>query len=607
VLYDAGPAASVWGNIGIAATFAALHRFVAGIVLRQRRPTRRTMRSGGGGGADAATTVNVVKEDDVYALQQAMADVRFPSVSIAVVFFVMPGVAYAAASCFSDSSSIGNVATGVLGLAISVVATIVAMSSFLAATASPTISSTGGAAGSFIDQEAIVQNAGEVEEVEKADALSLLKEFSTRPSPDAAATVTMLARQRSLGVRRFSVFIETRLNDDVDDMKRDVALAAVVHHPSPRTSHIPFSFFMFLKLHSSVLSLIAGLPLRPKVEPFRTSATCVAQYAIMAAWAVIPVIGIAIFRCCRGSFPFRTPLLNVLVTLTSVITAGLVVAVALFYEGPEDRRSAADSAIGVLGWVLVALHTVQALIIILPVVISCVSFLRSEEEGGRRRRSGRGGGGELVEGGGETLVMEDYFHEGDGSVMVRYADRAIAEREEHRQLSSNNRNWLQTLPTPKEFYLGVPSSAFLHHHHSHSSSSRGGDVRSIAMMKAIWYDAVPLETKLEVARLDAFICHTLVELEDAAKQKKKDDKDDDVRRRIAADEPQPDDADTLPASAADLAVATAAAEASNRHSCHKRAVADKARKQKVRDVMEAMVERITLVSSITAVTPGSLL
>ncbi|CUG88116.1 GPI-anchored surface protein, putative [Bodo saltans] len=650
IWYDVGSVASVWGNIGIVVIVTVLHRFAVSIALRRLRPLQQQKKQqlqprAKGRGKDAIASSN---NDDDDILQQAMANVRFPSISIAVMLFLMPGTTYAAASCFADTSNTAYVVTGALGLIICAGATVFSIRLFLAATAQPTISSTGGPlAADDNDDDAIFGE--DLDDVAKVTPLARAA-GSTITSHN---TAVVLARQHHIAQLRFSVFAAQPHRQPsaaaTGNLQHDhsVVVAAVssssVHQPQPPTSDLPF--FVFLKTHSTLLCLVAGLPFRRSSgttpsSSYSTTSSCTAQYAIMAAWVFMPVVVLLMYRCCRGAFlplPARPTVLNMLVILISLVTTGLMVAVAIFFHKDFDRRSSSDDAISAVGWVLVALLAVQAVCtIVLPLFQSASSFVAAH----RREQDEEGKGGE----GGDTLVMEDHFNDhrsddGDGGAVMRslyqedgdelskignathvakddYRSRT-GNNDQHRgtRSSSNNYynnsnkgNWLHTMPTPKEFLLGVPESAF--QPGGSEGEIGGGGLRVNAWQRAMWYDSVPLATKLEVARLDALICSALVEREDAARrslQQAETIRTNHSTNSMGIEEEY--DASTLPESAVEFAIVTAMANAEQNKSRKNRGAFETMRKQNVRVALEAMVQRITLVSSIavTVVAPTSLL
>lgn len=490
--YDVGPVASVWGNIGIAIGVAALHRFVVSVVLRSKRQSSRQAAGGKGrsksasAAAFAVATPRVtnittnggvgIKRGDVGALQftsdaahqqdqsmEAQADVRFPSVSIAVMLFLMPGTLYASTSCFAASDQTDHIVSGALGIVISAAAAMLVVRHVVCLLAERTardllLAHRGNKVGAGDDRRVYAPPSSWLHRI------GVLAPASPLTAPSQADWYHMVTS------RRYSVLYAL---------------------PTPTAAAV--GVVLLLQFHGAIFALVAGIPFREH------NASCRAQYGVLGGWMLLPVVVMCVYRCCRGAFPLPIPIMNPLVMMASLLTIGLIVAVAVLVLASEDQRDSANNAISGLGWTLVVLHAAQAVVIIANVVHDCMPAPRVGDESPRHN----------VGGDDDSYRRVDAdFLEGEEGMLIEVEDSRFDRHSDEATSSGRPQNWLEALQPPSAFYLGVPSSIVLR-----GSGSVGGNIH---WRTTAWYAAVPLDTKLEVARLDALICGGLVAVEPPA-------------------------------------------------------------------------------------------
>jgi hypothetical protein len=121
-----------------------------------------------------------------------------------------------------------------------------------------------------------------------------------------------------------------------------------------------------LQVHGAVFSLIAAIPF--------PDTACVAQFVLAIAWMCVP-IALVLWWQLRL---LRRPPSNLLSLLSSAIIVGVLLATAVYVEGPMSSREAAASARDALGVVLTVVSVVKTA---LSIVSLCAEVYATRSEG----------------------------------------------------------------------------------------------------------------------------------------------------------------------------------------------------------------------------------
>jgi hypothetical protein len=142
-----------------------------------------------------------------------------------------------------------------------------------------------------------------------------------------------------------------------------------------------------LQVHGAVFSLIAAIPF--------PEAACVVQFVLAIAWMCVPIALVLWWRLRL----LRRPPSNLLSLLSSAIIIGVLLATAVYVEGPMSSREAAASARDALGVALTVVSVVKTVLNVVCMVAegyagrnydaTSSDALGATRHG--RRRSDRGG------------------------------------------------------------------------------------------------------------------------------------------------------------------------------------------------------------------------
>ncbi|CUG81171.1 membrane-associated protein, putative [Bodo saltans] len=287
VFYDYGPVASVWGNMGIVLMVFLLHATVVRCIDRRAERRKDMKRSHESYDEPTSKTQSLVA---------AATLLRFPSYSNVILMFLLPGVLFSSAGCFANFSDgttdagKEDLVTGIAGLVASAISVAVVVRHSVL----------------YVWPKARLFPAQQNFEA------ALSRRFLHTCGPLLPAGSWCPARLRLQASSYFCAMAGRNV---------------LVFQP-------------LLHVHGGIFALIAGLP-------FPTSA-CVAQFALLVVWLMVPVALMLVHRLQL----LRWPLSNVLSLAAWVLSACVVASTAVYFEGPAAMVAGARTATTVFSYLL---------------------------------------------------------------------------------------------------------------------------------------------------------------------------------------------------------------------------------------------------------------